>query len=146
MQDSEAINTYLKIHEDMFIQSDMNKLRERLVNCTDSQWNSVRFLNLKDPRSLLLISVFVGIYGVDRFMLGRKGSGIMKLLVCQLAIIAGVASFFLLLMDVDEYVEYGIFCLVLFLLGEIWWIIDICLIRRWTKDYNFKLISHLLNL
>ena len=132
MQDSNAINTYLKINEDMFRQSDMNNLRERLVNCTASQWNSVRFLNLKDPRSLLLISVFLGIYGVDRFMLERKGSGVLKLLVCQLAIIAGVASFFLLLMD--EYNEYGIFCLILFLLGEIWWIIDICLIRTWTKD------------
>ncbi len=128
----------------MFKQSDMNNLREKLLNCSASQWTSVRFLNLKDPRPLLLISLFVGIYGVDRFLLGKKGSGILKLLVCQLAIIAGVVSFFLLLGD--ESSGWGFFCLTLFLIGEIWWIVDICLVRSWTKKYNYELISHIINI
>ncbi|MBS6476041.1 MAG: TM2 domain-containing protein [Clostridiales bacterium] len=35
---------------------------------------------LKDPTTLLLISIFLGSLGVDRFMLGDTGMGILKLL------------------------------------------------------------------
>lgn len=128
----------------MFLRTDINNLRAIFINCSDSQWNLVRFINLKDPRSMLLISLCVGIYGVDRFMLERKISGVLKSLLCQLAIIAGVVSFFLLLCD--KCSGWGIFCLILFLIGEIWWIVDICLVRTWTKEYNYELITHIINI
>lgn len=35
---------------------------------------------LKDPTTLLLISIFLGSWGVDRFMLGDTGMGVLKLL------------------------------------------------------------------
>ena len=37
-------------------------------------------MDLKDPTTLLLISIFLGSLGVDRFMLGDIGMGVLKLL------------------------------------------------------------------
>ena len=37
-------------------------------------------IKIKDPTTLLIISLFLGGLGVDRFMLGDTGMGILKLL------------------------------------------------------------------
>ncbi|MBS6831764.1 MAG: TM2 domain-containing protein [Clostridiales bacterium] len=37
-------------------------------------------IELKDPTTLLLISIFIGGLGIDRFMIGDTGMGILKLL------------------------------------------------------------------
>ena len=37
-------------------------------------------IELKDPTTLLLISIFLGGLGVDRFMLKETGMGVLKLL------------------------------------------------------------------
>ena len=37
-------------------------------------------IDLKDPTTLLLISIFLGSLGIDRFMLGDIGMGVLKLL------------------------------------------------------------------
>lgn len=142
MQDISAINTYLKLHEDYFLQADMDILRGKLLNCSDSKWNSVRLSNLKSPQTLLLVSLCAGIWGVDRFMLDKKGSGVLKLLVCQLGIIAGVACFFLFISDVSDW---GTFCLIWFGVAEIWWLFDVYISVKWTKEYNYKKIISLLN-
>lgn len=143
MQDTNSVDTYLKFNEDMFPRDEIGSLRAKFINCSDSQWNTVRFFNLKNPNSLILISVFAGIWGVDRFIINKKISGALKLVVCQLSIIAGIACFFLLLLE--DYAGWGIFCLLLFIGGELWWLIDVCLIRKWTKEYNYNCISHILN-
>jgi TM2 domain-containing membrane protein YozV len=57
---------------------------------------------------VLILSVFFGAFGVDRFVLGKVGTGILKLLI--------------------TIFTFG-------LLGWIWWIVDIILIA--TK-YEFE--------
>ncbi len=143
MQDINAVNTYLKLHEDYFLQADIDILRGKLLNCSDSKWNSVRLVNLKSPFTLLLISLSAGILGVDRFMLDKKGSGVLKLLVCQLGIFAGIACFFLFLSEISGW---GTFCLIWFVVAEIWWLVDVCMSVKWTKEYNYKLVVRVLNI
>ena len=43
---------------------------------------SIQSLELKDPTNLLLFSILLGCLGVDRFMLGQTGLGVLKLLTC----------------------------------------------------------------
>lgn len=37
---------------------------------------------MKDPNTVLLVSIFLGVLGIDRFMIGDTGMGILKLLTC----------------------------------------------------------------
>ena len=46
----------------------------------DEKFSLVSTIELKDPTTLLLVSIFLGTLGIDRFMLGDTGMGILKLL------------------------------------------------------------------
>ena len=55
-------------------------IREKMVSIDDSRYATISSVELKDPTTMLLISIFIGGLGVDRFMLGNTGMGILKLL------------------------------------------------------------------
>jgi TM2 domain-containing membrane protein YozV len=57
----------------MLIKSQLEKLEE-------SKFSLVQSLDYKDPQTALILSIFLGGLGVDRFMLGQIGAGIGKLL------------------------------------------------------------------
>ncbi|MCI6671558.1 MAG: TM2 domain-containing protein [Prevotella sp.] len=49
---------------------------------TDYSLAVVRMSQLKDPTIALLLSIFLGYLGIDRFYLGHTGLGVAKLLTC----------------------------------------------------------------
>jgi hypothetical protein len=55
-------------------------LKEKIMAQDDSRVTLLSSIEFKDPMTLLLISIFLGSFGVDRFMLGDVGLGIVKLL------------------------------------------------------------------
>ena len=55
-------------------------LKEKLRTMDDQKFSLVSTIELKDPTTLLLVSIFLGTLGIDRFMLGDTGMGILKLL------------------------------------------------------------------
>lgn len=75
---------------DMFIASMGSKLppektmilRDQLAGLDDSRLPVLQSISYQDPTTLLLVSIFVGGLGIDRFMLGETGLGIAKLLTC----------------------------------------------------------------
>jgi TM2 domain-containing membrane protein YozV len=91
---SRTFNTKRKKMEaqkvDMFIMSNskyfesyqLNGIRERLLAIDDSKWAVISTLQLKDPTTSLIISILVGHFGIDRFIIGDTGLGIGKLLTC----------------------------------------------------------------
>ena len=54
-------------------------IQDRLYQVPESKINTLYSLDLKDPTTMLLFSIFLGEFGVDRFMLGQVGLGIAKL-------------------------------------------------------------------
>jgi TM2 domain-containing membrane protein YozV len=58
------------------------QIRERLIQMDDSKFIYIQTINLKDPTTVLIISILIGSLGVDRFYLGDTGLGIGKLLTC----------------------------------------------------------------
>jgi TM2 domain-containing membrane protein YozV len=48
----------------------------------DSKFIYIQTINLKDPTTVLIISILIGSLDVDRFYLGDTGLGIGKLLTC----------------------------------------------------------------
>lgn len=75
---------------EMFIASMGNKfpseklmlIRQQLENMDDSKLPIIQSIPYKDPTTLLIVSLFIGSLGVDRFMLGQTGLGVAKLLTC----------------------------------------------------------------
>jgi TM2 domain-containing membrane protein YozV len=60
----------------------LNAIRERLLTLDDSKWAMISTVQLKDPSTSLIVSIFAGYLGIDRFIIGDTGLGIGKLLTC----------------------------------------------------------------
>ena len=78
----EKLDAFLIANQKYFPPEKMMYLRDRLAAVDDSRLILLSSVELKDPTTLMIISIFVGSLGVDRFMLGDVGMGILKLLTC----------------------------------------------------------------
>ena len=94
-------------------------VRGKIASMNEDQYMAIASIELKDPSTMLLVSIFGGGLGIDRFMLGDVGKGILKLILTGGCI------------------------------GLIWWIIDITSIKERTCELNFnnfmKQVSMLMN-
>lgn len=82
--------------EQMQLTQNMTEQQKFLFN---AQFGSVR----KDRTMLLVISIFLGHFGVDRFILGDIGMGIGKLITFGACGVWTVVDWFLIMGRTDEY-------------------------------------------
>ena len=80
MMDQNKLDMYLMTNQKYFPPEKMNDLKNRLSAIDDQKFSQLSAVELKDPTTLLLVSIFLGGLGIDRFMLGETGMGILKLL------------------------------------------------------------------
>ena len=78
--DKSKIDMYLTANAKYFEPSAIPIIRQKLENASDDIFVSLQACDLKDPTVLLIISILLGSLGIDRFMLGDVGMGILKLL------------------------------------------------------------------
>lgn len=78
--DQQKIDMYIMTNQKYFPQDKMVYLKDKLTTMDESKFSLLASIELKDPSTLLLVSIFVGVLGIDRFMLGETGMGILKLL------------------------------------------------------------------
>ncbi len=69
-------------------------LKQKLLEADEAKFNLVSAVELKDPTTILLVSIFLGGLGIDRFMLGETGMGILKLLTAGLCGILTIIDWF----------------------------------------------------
>lgn len=74
------IDLYLTTNAKYFEPSAIPILRQKMENASDETLLILQATELKDPTTVLLISIFLGSLGIDRFMIGDTGIGILKLL------------------------------------------------------------------
>lgn len=55
-------------------------IKQKLENMPDDALLTLQATELKDPTTILLVSIFSGALGVDRFMLGDIGMGILSII------------------------------------------------------------------
>ena len=87
---------------DMFIMSNQKNLpadkivylREKMLAADEGKFALLITVDIKDSTTLLLISIFLGSLGIDRFMLGDIGMGILKLLTCGVCGILTIIDWF----------------------------------------------------
>jgi TM2 domain-containing membrane protein YozV len=80
--DSQKVDMFIMANAKFFESHQINVIRERLLVIDDAKWPMISTLQLKDPTTLLIISILAGSLGIDRFMLGDTGLGVGKLLTC----------------------------------------------------------------
>lgn len=56
-------------------------LKQKLEGTSDDMVTDIAAMNLYNPTHVLLFSIFLGGFGVDRFVIGDTGVGIAKLLL-----------------------------------------------------------------
>lgn len=96
---------------DIFLMSNGSKFSptrlEQIINCLteadDNLFQNLLLLDIKDPMSMLLISLMAGPLGIDRFMLGESGLGIAKLLTAGGCGIWTIIDWFTIMDKTKEY-------------------------------------------
>ncbi|MCI9293240.1 MAG: TM2 domain-containing protein [Erysipelotrichaceae bacterium] len=78
--DKQNIDMYLTANAKYFEPSAIPVLRQKLERADDEAFTALQASDLKDPTAILLISIFLGGLGIDRFMVGDTGMGVLKLL------------------------------------------------------------------
>jgi hypothetical protein len=76
----DKVGMFLASNAKYFPASKLILIKEKLMSADDSKLMVVSSVEYKDPMTFLLISIFLGSLGIDRFMLGDTGMGILKLL------------------------------------------------------------------
>lgn len=80
--DSQKVDLYLMTNAKYFQGQHLNYIREKLLAADDSKWGMLQTADLKDPTTSILVSVFAGSLGIDRFIIGDTGLGVGKLVTC----------------------------------------------------------------
>ena len=74
------VQQYIIENAKFFPEDSINELKARLSKLSQNQFNAIQGIQLKDPMIMLLLSLFLGSSGIDRFLLKEIGLGIIKLL------------------------------------------------------------------
>ena len=78
--DQNKVDMYVMTNQKYFPAEKIMYLKEKLTAMDENKFTMVSTVELKDPTTILLVSIFLGGLGIDRFMLGDTGMGILKLL------------------------------------------------------------------
>lgn len=111
--DQTKIDMFISSNKDKFPSEKIGIIQNQLEKIDERKFLGIQAASYKSPMTLLIVSIFLGGLGVDRFMLGQTGAGIGKLLTCG-----------------------G---------SGVWWLIDLFLISKEAKDYNFILFTQVSN-
>lgn len=78
--DQAKIDMYIMTNQKYFPAEKIMYLKDKLRTMDEEKFSLVSTIEMKDPTTLLLVSLFLGGLGIDRFMLGDTGMGVLKLL------------------------------------------------------------------
>lgn len=97
------VQQYIMANAKFFPEGSVNELGTRLSKLSQNQFNAIQGIQLKDPMIMLLLSLFLGGWGVDRFLLKEIGLGVVKLLTCGGCGIWTIIDWFLVMNKTREF-------------------------------------------
>ncbi|MCZ6133113.1 TM2 domain-containing protein [Campylobacter ureolyticus] len=121
-------------------QNTVYMLNEEIKSLDDKQKAQILMYKFKNPTICLILSIFLGIFGVDRFYLEDFLIGGIKAgLMCMLTFFGAISE------EIGENDVLDIIIGFIFIAMIVFWFIDIflCFIR--CKDKNYQKIMEILN-
>src|ERR1022692_4368389 len=80
--EASKVDMFIMANAKNFESYQLSQIRDKLTAADESKSPMVQMVQLKDPSTSLIISIFVGHFGIDRFIIGDVGIGVGKLLTC----------------------------------------------------------------
>lgn len=74
------IERFIAVHGRNFPPERIGIITSQLEKIDDTKYIAIQSAEYKNDTTILMVSIFLGYLGVDRFMLGQTGAGIGKLL------------------------------------------------------------------
>lgn len=97
------IDMFLATHGKKFATFQLMQIKDELPKLTEEQYRMLLAADFKDPMMMLIISLVVGVLGIDRFMLGDTALGVIKLLSCGGLYVWMIIDWFLIQDRTKEY-------------------------------------------
>ncbi len=94
--DKNQADMYIMANANYFPGEKIPMLKAALEQASEDKTLLVQAADPKNPTTLLIVSILIGGLGVDRFMLGQVGMGLLKLLTCGGAGIWTIIDWFLI--------------------------------------------------
>ncbi len=92
--DQQKIDMFIMTNQKYFPAEKIMYLKDKLRTMDEEKFSLVSTIEFKDPTTILLVSIFLGTLGIDRFMLGDTGMGILKLLTAGVCGIMTIVDWF----------------------------------------------------
>lgn len=80
--DAQKVDAFLMVNAKYLPEVKIPAVREMLLTMDDSRSSMLATVQFKDPVIALVLSLFLGGLGIDRFYIGNTGLGVGKLLTC----------------------------------------------------------------
>lgn len=97
------VDQFVMANADKFPEFAQMQIREKLEKLDDSKESMLIAIPWKNPTTSLLLALFLGGFGADRFFLGQPGLGVVKLLTCGGAGIWAIIDWFTAISRTKNY-------------------------------------------
>lgn len=80
--DKGKVDTFLLTNMECFSSDDIPMIRTKMESADEDKWSLLATLNFKSPQTALMLSIFGGPIGVDRFYIDDYLLGVFKTVTC----------------------------------------------------------------